>query len=118
MDTSKPLFAESFAAAVSHRNFYTRMASTLGCMRVALSRDTLTIRPHWYVSLLIRMLELDLFHEIPIADIQDVAERGRWWGYGKVDVCFRTADGHDRTVSLYLRRYREFVDTLRGVLSA
>ena len=117
MDSSKPLFAEPFAAAVSHKNFYTRMASTLGCMRVALTRDTLTVRPHWYIALLIRALELDLFHEVPLADIQDITERGRWFGYGKVDVRFRMAGGRDRTVSLYLRGYRGFVDTLRNALS-
>jgi hypothetical protein len=110
MNGDELLFCEHYAAAQSMRSAWTRLASTFGCMMIQLTRGTLTIKPHWFATWPIRLLRLDLRHEIPIGKIRRILEVGKWAGYGKVEVQFRAADGKDRTVLLFLRRSREFVD--------
>ena len=109
------LFSEHYAAAQSMQSAWTRMASTFGCMMIQLTRQTLTIKPHWFASWPIGLLHLDLHHEIPVARIGRVLEVGKWAGYGKVEVHFQTANGKDRTLLLFMKRSREFVDGVSSV---
>ncbi len=85
---SADLFFEAHAAARSLKNFWTSLASTNGCIMVRLSRDMLTVKPHLFAGWLNFLLRLDLNHEIPIADISGVEERGESAGYGEVEVRF------------------------------
>ena len=110
MGSNGVLFCEYYAAAQSLKNVYTRLASTYGCMMIVLSPEALIIKPHWYAKWLIRLLHLDLFHEIPITNIRGVREVGKWSSYGKVELHFQTAEGKDQKILLYMRKYREFVD--------
>ena len=104
------LFSEQYAAAQSLKSFWTRLASTYGCIMVVLSREKLMIKPHWYVKWLINLLGLDLCHEIPIANIRGVVEMGKWFSYGKVELRFETVEGEDRRILLYMKKYCEFID--------
>jgi hypothetical protein len=104
------LFSEHFAAAQSMQSAWTRMASTFGCMMIHLTRQTLTIKPHWFAAWPISLLHLDLHHEIPIARIGRVRQVGKWAAYGKVEVHFQAANGTDRTLLLFMKRSPEFVD--------
>ena len=104
------LFSEHHAAAQSLKSFWTRLASTYGCIMVVLSRKKLMIKPHWYVKWLINRLGLDLSHEIPIANIRGVMEIGKWFSYGKVELRFESVEGEDRRILLYMKKYREFID--------
>jgi hypothetical protein len=104
------LFFEKHAAAQSLKSFWTRLASTYGCMRVVLSRKKLTIKPHRFVRWLINLLDLDLSHEIPITHIRGVIVIGKWLRYGKVELRFETPEGEDRRIWLYLKKYVEFID--------
>ena len=113
MESNEVLFFESHAAAQSLKNFWTKSASTYGCMMVILSRVTLTIKPHWFAKWLIIMLGLDLCHEIPITNIRGVMETGKWFSRGKVEVHFVTTDGENRRILLYMKKYREFIDTTK-----
>jgi len=113
MNDNNVLFVERYAAAESLKNFWTRMASTYGCIGVVLTREKLTIEPHWYVKWLIVVLGLDLCHEIPVISIRGAMESGKWGGYGKVEVHFVTTDGKHRRILLYLKKHREFVDTIK-----
>lgn len=117
MDCDEMLFLEPYAAAQSLKNPWTRLASTYGCIEVMLSRTTLTIKPHWFATWLISSLGLDLWHEIPIANIRGVTERGKWFSYGKVELHFETGDGKDLTILLYMKKYREFVDQATRTIS-
>jgi hypothetical protein len=117
MDSHDMLFFESYAAAQSLKNVWTRLASTYGCIMVALSRETLTIKPHWFVKWLISLLGLDLHHEIPITNIRGITEMGKWFSYGKVELHFVTIDGDNRRVWLYMKKYGEFMDTAKSVIN-
>ena len=79
-------------------------------MMIRLTRQKLTVKPHWFATWPIGLLHLDLRHEIPVAKIRGVRELGRWGGYGKVEVHFQAADGKDQTLLLFMKRSREFVD--------
>jgi hypothetical protein len=113
MDSNEALFFEPHAAAQSLKSVWTRMASTYGCIMVVLSRETLTIKPHWFAKWLISILGLDLCHEIPITNIRGVKEMGKWFSYGKVELYFVTIDGENKRMLLYLKKYREFIDTAK-----
>jgi hypothetical protein len=116
MDETDVLFLENYAAAQSLKNSWTRLASTNGCMMIALSRSTLTIKPHWFARWLICLLGLDLCHEIPVANITGVTEVGKWFGYGKVEVQFESADGTTRRLLLYLKNHGDFVEKARDAM--
>jgi len=116
MDSNEVLFFEAYAAAQSLKSVWTRLASTYGCIIVVLSRETLTIKPHWFAKWLISLLGLDLCHEIPIANIRGVTEMGKWFSYGKVELHFVTIDGENRRILLYMKKYRQFIDTARNAI--
>ena len=117
MASNKPLFLESHVAAQSLKSAWTRLASTYGCIWVALSREVLTVQPHWFARWLIVLLGLDLCHEIPVTQIRGVTETGTWFSYGKVEVRFLAGDGEERRVLLYLKQYREFMNKARRLMS-
>ena len=112
MDRNDVLFRESYAAAQSLKSTWTRFASTYGCMMIVLSRETLTVKPHWFAKWLISLLHLDLCHEIPMASIRGVKEIARWYSYGKVELHFQTLEGEDRKMLLYMKKSREFVEKM------
>ncbi len=112
MGNNDVLFCERYAAAQSLKSFWTRLASTYGCMMIVLSPEKLRIKPHLFAKWLIGLLKLDLCHEIPIANITKIIETGKWHSYGKVEVHFRTADGKGHKILLYLKRSREFIDKI------
>ena len=82
-------------------------------MLVSLSREALTIKPHWFAMGFTTLLGLDLWHEIPVTDIKRVKETGQWFSYGMVEVHFVTPDGENRAIRLYLKNHRQFVDTIK-----
>lgn len=104
------LFFEHHAAAQSLNNFWTRLASTYGCIRVVLYQKTLMIKPHGFAKWLIHLLGLNLTHEIPVKNIRDVVGTGKWFSYGKVELRFETPAGEDRKIWLYMKKYFEFID--------
>ncbi len=106
-DKGKILFDEPYAAAQSLKNIWTRLASTYGCIRVMLSADTLTIKPHWYAGWILWILCLDLFHQIDLNKIVEVREIGRWFNRGKVEVRYKTPEGNNRIIWLYLKKDHE-----------
>jgi hypothetical protein len=110
VNSNQLLFFEHHAAAQSLKNFWTRLASTYGCMMIVLSGKNLMIKPHWYARWLITLLGLDLTHEIPIKNIRGVVEMGKWFSYRKVELRFETLAGEDRRICLYMKKYREFID--------
>jgi hypothetical protein len=112
MNDADILLIENHAAAQSLKNGWTRLASTYGCMKIALSRKKVTIKPHWFASWLIRLLRLDLYHEIPLESIRTVDEIGRWYSYGKVQLKFQISNENDRKILLYMKRSAEFVEKL------
>jgi hypothetical protein len=116
MDSNDVLFFEPHAAAQSLKSVWTRLASTYGCMMVAVSRETLRIKPHWFARWLITPLCLDLSHDIPVTNIRGVTEMGEWYGRGKVELHFMTMRGEDRKLLLYLKKYREFMDAARNAI--
>jgi len=116
LEKDEVLFCEHYAAAQSLKNAWTRLASTYGCMMVVLSGKTLIIKPHWFAGWLIYLLGLDLCHEIPVTNIRKVTETGVWSKYGKVELHFRSAEGQDKRVLLYLTKSREFVDRLADAI--
>ena len=97
------------------KNFWTRLASTHGCMMIILTRKTLVIKPHRFAGWFINPLRLDLTHEIPVANIAGVTLIDEHPRYGKVEVRFRTVDGENRSILLYLKRYREFMNRIAAV---
>lgn len=116
MDRDEVLFCEHYAAAQSLNSAWTRLASTYGCMMIVLSRTTLIIKPHWFAEWLIRLLHLDLCHEIPVASIKGVVEIGKWSSYGKVELHFQTVDGKDRRILLYMKKSRDFVEKVTDII--
>ena len=109
-------FFEPYAAAQSLKSGWTRLASTYGCIMVVLSRERLTVKPHWFARWLIGLLRLDLYHEIPLINIIDVKEKGKWFSHGKVEVQFVTGNMENRRILLYMKNYREFIDNVKNVI--
>lgn len=116
MDRNEVLFTEPYAAAQSLKNDWTRLASTYGCIMVVLSRETLTIWPHWFAKWLISLLGLDLCHKIPITNIRGVTESGKWFSYGKIELHFVTTDGKNQRILLYMKKYQEFIGTVKNAM--
>ncbi len=116
LKNSELMFCEYHAAAQSLKNGWTRLASTYGCMMIVLSGNRLLIKPHWFAGWLITLLCLDLNHEISISDIRDVKKTGKWFSYSKVEIHFRSTDGTDKRVLLYLKKSHEFIDKLTSLL--
>jgi hypothetical protein len=110
------LFFEHHAAAQSLKNAWTRSASTYGCMMVLLSRETLTIKPHWFAKWLIILLGLDLCHEIPLVNIRSIEEKGKWFSYGKAELIFVTINGENHGILLYMKKADEFIDTVKNAI--
>ena len=117
MDDNDVHFSEHHAAAQSLKNRWTRLASTYGCIMVVLSRKNLVIKPHWYARWLLSLLCLDLNHEIPVANIRGVADMGKWYNYGKVELRFKTVGGEERKIWLYMKKCREFVDKTTNAIN-
>ncbi len=111
------LFYEDRAAAQSLKNAWTRMASSYGSMMIVLSQRMLTIKPHGITKWLFLLLGLDLYHEISIANIRAVTEKGKRHGYGKVELHFLSSRGEERRIWLYLKKHREFIDTTTKVIN-
>jgi hypothetical protein len=109
MNAEENLFVETAAAAKSLKNFWTRLASTYGCMQVRLTRQQLIIEPRWFIGWLIKILGLDLYHVAPINQIQAAESRGNWCNYGKVEIKFSN-DGNDHKILLYLKQHDEFIN--------
>jgi len=107
------VFSESYAAARSLKNIWTRMASTYRCISVCLHRDVLIIRPRWFLGWLIYLLALDLYHDIPIGKIRSIKLTGKWSGFGKVEVSFVTNDSEVRKILLYLKGYDQFINQVK-----
>ena len=117
MNRHDVLFSEHHAAAQSMKNPWTKLASTYGCMMIELSSKTLIVKPHWFAKWLIGILYLDLYHEIPVTRIKGVTETGKWFGYGKVALHFKTVEGKDQEILLYMKKYREFIDKVSSAIS-
>ena len=81
MENSRVLFFENYTAAVSMKNSWTRMASTIGCIKIILTPGRLTVKPHWYAKWLIIPLQLDLCHDIPVSSIRSIRETGTWFSW-------------------------------------
>ncbi len=118
MAGSQILFLENHAGARSMKNRWTRMASTMGCMRVVLTPETLTVRPHRIAGWLIRLLGLDLDHEIPVARIRGAEQVRKWHGLGEVEVTFDTEEGRQGKIRLYLGRADDFLEAIGKGLAA
>jgi hypothetical protein len=109
------LFFESAASAQSQTNFWTRMASTYRCVEIRLTRERLIIKPRWFIGWMTRLLGLDLYHEVPTDQIQDVRSSGTWFSYGKVLLRFMK-NGREQEILLYLKKVNEFLDTMRPMI--
>lgn len=116
MNSDDILLIENYAAAQSLKNSWTQFASTYGCMKIVLSTKKLSIKPHWFAIWLIVLLGLDLCHEIPLENIQEVNEIGRWYSYGKVELKFQISKEEDRNILLYMKNSAEFVKKLSKIL--
>jgi hypothetical protein len=114
VDSGEVLFYEHHAAAKSFKSVWTKLASTYGCMKIVLSRETLTLTPHWFAKWLIIPLCLDLNHRIPINNIKGTAKIRQWFSYGVVELSFVALDGENRRIWLYLKKYREFIDAVKA----
>jgi len=110
------VFIESRAAAQSLKNFWTRMASTYGCIQVILSQNYLIIKPRRLVAWLIDLLELDLDHTILINQIHSIEEKGNWMGHKKLQLSFTNNKGEQREILLYLRKHEVFLNRIRREL--
>ena len=76
----------------------------------------MTVRPRWYAGWFTRLLRLDLDHEIPLDRIDRVSRQEASFGYGRVEVRFRTASNESRSLLIYLRKHAEFMERLGSVL--
>ena len=114
MDSNEMLFSEHYAAAQSLKSTWTRLASTYGCMKIVLFPNMLIIKPHWFAKWLLSLLRFDLCHEIPITNIINVLETGKWSNYGKVELQFQTVDGRNQKILLYMKKYSEFIDKIKS----
>ena len=114
MDKSAILFSESYAAAQSFKNGWTRMASTYGCMMIILYRETLLIKPHWYARLPISLLGLDLCHEITLNHITSITKIGTWFSYNKIELRFSTKEYENRLLWLYMKKDVAFMNKVKA----
>lgn len=64
------LFVEKWTSGGSSRSVWTRLGGAANCLRVALTRERLLIRPHCPFILFAERFDLD--HEVPLADVAGV----------------------------------------------
>jgi len=87
-------------------------------MSVTLTKDMLTIKPHWFAIWMIIAFGLDLNHEIPVVRIKGVTHTGNWFGYGIIEVDFSTDSDEKRTILLYLKKDSEFIEAVNTMIAA
>lgn len=104
MGDDEVLFIEHSVSAQSLKNAWTRLATANGLMKVVLTQRSLTIKPPGPAKWLIRLLGLDLSHEIPVTYIRGIEERGKWRKYGKVELHCMTIKGEDKKILLYMKK--------------
>lgn len=107
------IYSESYVAAKSLKNIWTRMASTYGCIRVALTDRHLIVEPQGLGGLLVKMSNLDLEHRIPVREVTSVEKRRKSFGLTEVEVAFGRPDGSPGRLLLYLRNPEEFIARLK-----
>ncbi len=106
------VFFESGAAALSLKSTWTKLASTYGCMEVSLSHLYLKIKPGRGIGWLIKPLNLDLNHTIPISEITSVEKKGSSMGYREIRISFRDSGYEEREIILYIRKHEDFLTEL------
>ena len=116
MNGEEVIFYETYAAAQSLKNKWTKMASTIQSIQVILTGNYLTIKPRWLIRWLVFILGLDLNHTIPINRIKSAEEKGTWMNYGKIQITFTKEDGESRDILLYLKNHPEFISKLKQMI--
>jgi hypothetical protein len=110
------IFVESTAAAISLKNFWTKMASTYNCIHVSMSEKHLIIKPIKAIAWLIYLSRLDLYHVIPINSIISFEEEGDSAGYKKIRISFNHEKNGQKEIMLFLRKSDEFIRKLKQLI--
>ena len=108
---SRVLFKEPYVAVKSMKSWYTRSASTMGCLHVTVTQRELITSLHLF-AFWIKPLKLDLEHIIPLQKITAAENLGSVLFYDAVKVEFRDKSNHPQHIHIYMRKSDGFLSII------
>jgi hypothetical protein len=107
-------FLETWTSGHSNRNLLTKIGGARNCLLVAVTRQSLIVRPHFPFSLLFLPEIYDLDYVIPRTSIRLVTPKKGLFGE-TVEVIFDSSSGDSRSIELRLRQSRQFLQAVHPV---
>jgi hypothetical protein len=107
-------FLETWTSGHSNRNLLTKLGGARNCLLVAVTRESLIVRPHFPFSLLFLPEIYDLDYVIPRTRIRSVNPRKALLGE-TVEVVFDSSSGDRRSIELRLRQSQQFLQAMVAV---
>jgi hypothetical protein len=105
------LFFESYGSGNSNRNLLTKLGGASNCLSVAVTKDSLIVRPIFPFNLMFLPEIYGLEYEIPRRNIRSVVEKKGF--LGKITTLeFSTSDGEQHSIDLRLRGMDQFLQAL------
>ena len=107
-------FLETWTSGHSNRNLLTKVGGARNCLLVAVTRESLIVRPHFPFSLLFLPEIYDLDYDIPRTRIRSVTPKKGLFGE-TVEVVFDSSRGDARSIELRLRQPQQFLQAVKPV---
>jgi hypothetical protein len=105
------LFFERYGSGNSNKNFLTKLGGASNCLSVAVTRDSLIVRPIFPFNLMFLPEIYGLEYEIPRRNIRSVVEKKGF--LGRISTLeFSTSDGEQHSIDLRLRGMDQFLKAL------
>ncbi len=105
-------FLETWTSGNSNRSFLAKIGGARNCLLVAVTQDSLIVRPHFPFNLLLLPQIFDLDHVIPRMHIRSVTAKNGPFGE-TVEVVFSGASVDTRSIELRLRQPQQFLQAIR-----
>jgi hypothetical protein len=107
-------FLETWTSGHSNLNLLTKVGGARNCLLVAVTRESLIVRPHFPFSLLFLPEIYDLDYVIPLTGIRSVTPKKGIFGE-TVEVVFDSSHGNTRSIELRLRQPQNFLRAVQPV---
>ena len=107
-------FLETWTSGNSNRSFLAKIGGARNCLLVAVTQDSLIVRPHFPFNLLFLPQIFDLDHVIPRTHIRSVTAKTGLFGE-TAEVVFSVASEDTRTIELRLRQPQQFLQAVRPI---
>lgn len=106
-------FREKYVSGYSHETFFTRYGGAAGTLAVTVSKDAVLIEPVAFFKWIMPAGFNDLEHFVPKARITRVHPGSHRWRKS-LQLEFRSDDGTQKKIEIFLRKPQKFLSALQG----